>query len=311
MFGPKLRSCCLILLVLVVSSVIAQLPTAPTTSAGLVELPVVFTCPMHPDVQSSQPGMCPRCRMQLVAKLPERVEYPVTLQLNPEAVKAGQPLELAFTVKDPNTGRLVRDFQTIHEKLYHIFIVSQDLEYFVHGHGEQGPDSVFRFHTSLPKSGMYRVLSDFYPNGGTPQLIPKTILVPGGRITPGTTLKSDLESKNSGNMQVSLALQPEHPVAGMQTMLSFHLEPADKLELFLGAWAHMLAASDDLVDMIHDHPVVADGGPSMQFSLIFPRPRVYRIWVQFQRNGVVNTAVFDVPVSGSAQANVAHWANRR
>src|SRR5579871_664089 len=131
MFGPKLRSCCLILLVLVVSSVIAQLPTAPTTSAGLVELPVVFTCPMHPDVQSSQPGMCPRCRMQLVAKLPERVEYPVTLQLNPEAVKAGQPLELAFTVKDPNTGRLVRDFQTIHEKLYHIFIVSQDLEYFV------------------------------------------------------------------------------------------------------------------------------------------------------------------------------------
>jgi len=35
----------------------------------------------------------------------------------------------------------------------------------------------------------------------------------------------------------------------------------------------------------------------MQFSLIFPRARTYRVWVQFQRQGVVNTAHFDVPVA--------------
>ena len=34
----------------------------------------------------------------------------------------------------------------------------------------------------------------------------------------------------------------------------------------------------------------------MQFSLVFPRPRMYRVWVQFQRNGAVNTTHFDVPV---------------
>jgi hypothetical protein len=59
----------------------------------------------------------------------------------------------------------------------------------------------------------------------------------------------------------------------------------------------MLAASDDLIDMMHEHPFLADGGPEMQFSLVFPRPRVYRVWVQFQRNGVVNTAHFDIPVT--------------
>jgi hypothetical protein len=59
----------------------------------------------------------------------------------------------------------------------------------------------------------------------------------------------------------------------------------------------MLVASDDLIDLIHTHPFIADGGPDMQFNVTFPRVRAYRVWVQFQRKGVVNTAHFDVPVS--------------
>jgi hypothetical protein len=59
----------------------------------------------------------------------------------------------------------------------------------------------------------------------------------------------------------------------------------------------MLVASDDLIDMIHTHPFIADGGPQVQFNVTFPRARMYRLWVQFQRNGVVNTAHFDVPVN--------------
>lgn len=266
----------------------------------------IFVCPMHPDVQSSQPGMCPRCRMTLVAKLPDRIEYPLTLRVNPKVARPGQPVQFAFTVNDPKTGHQVTDFQVIHEKLYHIFIVSQDLQYFVHGHGEQGSDSVFRFNASLPKPGMYRVLSDFYPKDGTPQLIAKTILVPGAPITPGTELKADWDPKQSGNMRVSLTMQPKQPIAGVKTLLFFHLDPADGLDPYLGAWAHMLSASDDLVDMIHDHPSIADGGPSIQFDMIFPRPRVYRIWVQFQRKGVVNTAVFNVPVSEVSAATTAN-----
>src|SRR5205807_2671450 len=187
--------------------------------------------------------------------------------------------------------------QVIHEKLYHLFIVSQDLHYFVHDHPEKGTDGVFRFDTVLPKPGMYRILSDFYPQGGTPQLIVKTVVVPGAPITPGAKLKPDLSPKQSGNMQVALTMQPQQPIAGMKTLLFFSLEPSDGVEPYLGAWSHMLAASDDLVDMTHHHPFIADGGPKMQFNMIFPRARAYRIWVQFQRKGVVNTAVFNVPVS--------------
>lgn len=28
-----------------------------------------FTCPMHPEVQSDQPGTCPKCGMKLVERL--------------------------------------------------------------------------------------------------------------------------------------------------------------------------------------------------------------------------------------------------
>jgi len=79
--------------------------------------------------------------------------------------------------------------------------------------------------------------------------------------------------------------------------LRFTLDPADGLEKYLGAWAHMLAASNDLIDMIHQHPFRVDEQQMVEFEIVFPRPQPYRIWVQFQRKGVVNTAHFDVPVA--------------
>jgi hypothetical protein len=97
-------------------------------------------------------------------------------------------------------------------------------------------------------------------------------------------------------MQVELVTDPPQPIAHTKTMMFFKVKPGDGLEKYLGAWGHMLAASDDLIDLIHTHPFLADGGPEIQFNMIFPRARTYRVWVQFQRQGVVNTAYFDVPV---------------
>jgi hypothetical protein len=48
--------------------------------------------------------------------------------------------------------------------------------------------------------------------------------------------------------------------------------------------------------MMNEHPYGADGGPEVEFEVAFPRAETYRLWVQFQRDGVVNTMHFDVPV---------------
>jgi hypothetical protein len=34
----------------------------------------------------------------------------------------------------------------------------------------------------------------------------------------------------------------------------------------------------------------------VQFNMIFPRPGKYKLWAQFQRAGVVNTAPFELTV---------------
>jgi hypothetical protein len=267
---------------------------APSVTA--LPPPKDYVCPMDPDVRSTTPGKCPRCGMTLVLGIPSPVEYPVRLSLKPPAPRPGDPVELTFQIKDPKSGQPVKQFQLVHEKLFHMFIVSQDLQFFIHDHPKALGNGTFAYDAHLPKPGMYRVLADYYPADGTPQLTAKTIFVPGAGLQPAH-LSPDLATKHTANLDVELVTEPRQPIAGFKTLLFFRVKPADGLEQYLGAWGHMLAASDDLIDLIHTHPFLADGGPQIQFNVIFPRARTYRLWVQFQRNGVVNTAEFTVPVA--------------
>ena len=258
--------------------------------------PLDYVCPMDPDVRSAGPGKCSRCGMNLVLGIPDPVEYPLDLILTPRVPKPGERVELTFKIKDPKTGAAVTRFEVVHEKLFHLFVVSQDLDFFLHDHPVMTPDGTFHYQNSLPKAGMYRVLADYYPSRGTPQLTAKTLFVPGGQWQQAHP-QPDRAPKQTENSEVELASEPAVPLAGLKTLLFLRLKNGAGLEQYLGAWAHMLAASDDLIDLIHTHPFLADGGPQIQFNVIFPRARTYRLWIQFQRKGVVNTAVFTVPVS--------------
>ena len=252
-----------------------------------------FVCPMDPEVRSPTPAKCSRCGMKLVAGLPEPEEYPVKVTLQPRSPRPGEPVELRFSIRHPKTGKLFRDFQLIHERLFHLFIVSRDLTFFAHEHPAMQADGTFALSTTLPQAGEYRLLSDFFPEGGTPQLIPKTVIL-SGQALPGHTTAIPSEPKN---LQVELQTEPLEPKAGKKTMLFFRLSPGDGLEPYLGARGHLLAASEDLIDMIHSHPAFDEPGEVVQFNVIFPRPGVHRVWVQFQRKGKVNTEAFTVRVA--------------
>ncbi len=260
----------------------------------------VYVCPMDPDIRSNGPGKCRRCGMALLAGIPDPVEFHLDLTTAPSPPAPNQTTTLEFQVHDPWKDRPVQKFVTVHEKLFHAFVVSEDLAYFNHGHPVLRGDGVFTYPVVLPKSGMFRVLGDFYPDGSTPQLLTETLFVPGSGSAQRPALSRDYSTKSDANLTVSLTTLPEQSTAGNRTRMTFHVDPLDGFEKYLGAWGHMLAASDDLIDMIHLHPVRADG-PDVQFDVVFPRPRAYRVWVQFQRSGVVNTVHFDVPVGEAPQ----------
>ncbi|MDQ6663138.1 MAG: hypothetical protein M3Z23_01945 [Acidobacteriota bacterium] len=255
---------------------------------------------MDPDVHSKTPGKCPRCGMTLEARIPAPVEYPMRVAINPPAIPAGQPLEIDFRIDDPKTGAPVRDFQIVHEKYFHLFAIRSDLEFFAHEHPVLGPDGVFRHHMTFPGPGHYKLIGDFYPTGGTPQLISKIVTTAGfsRSIEDSCTHPAiDIAPKKGTNLEVALTMEPMRPIAGKKTLLFFHVTPAGGLEPYLGAWAHMLIASADFIDADHTHPSIANGGPDMQFNLFFPREAIYRVWVQFQRMGQVNTVAFTILVT--------------
>jgi len=262
----------------------------------LAENPDAYFCPMDLDVRSDGPGFCPRCRMALVSAHPDPLDYQLALEVLPVVPTPGQPVTLHLTVFDPDEAHVVSDFEVMHEKIFHLFVISQDLEFFAHEHPVQTGEGDFYLDIELPDSGMYQILADFYPSGATPQLVPKSFIVPGGRLA-SAELSADYTTPREGeNLSVTLTTEPGVPVAGQETEMHFTVEPAEGLEEYIGAWGHMLAVSDDLIDTVHGHPFIADGGPEMLFHLQFPRARNYRVFVQFQRHGVVNTVYFDIPV---------------
>jgi len=247
---------------------------------------------MDRDVHAKDPGKCPRCGMRLVASLPDPVEYPVNLALTPRRLQPGQPLRLQFRMTDPRTKRPNPKLQLIHERLFHLFVIGPGLDYFAHEHPTLEADGSFALETRLPTSGAYRLLCDFFPESGTPQMVAKTVIVP-GPVPTFPALTASLEPRQS----LSLETEPAPPIAAQRTRLVFRLDPLDGFEPFLGAWGHLLIASQDRQDLIHTHPFLAypERG-HLQFNVIFPRPGVHRVWLQIQQSGQVRTAHFDVPV---------------
>lgn len=251
-----------------------------------------WTCPMDPQIHLDAPGKCPLCGMTLVRHVPDRSEFPLQILVEPAAIRPGDEVSITLAILDPN-GLPARKFNIVHEKLMHLFLVNEDLQYFAHVHPKPQPNGTFQLSIELPEPGMYRLLADYFPTGGAPQLSVNTLYV-SGKPHEGH-LEVSTSPQTAKNLEASLRMEPATPVAGLLTRLFYDLTPADGIEPYLGAMAHMLVASEDLIDLIHLHPSIA-GNSTAQFDLIFPRPGAYRIWTQFQRKSIVNTVVFTVGV---------------
>lgn len=280
---------------------------------------VTYVCPMHPDVRTNGPGMCPRCGMALVTTDPlDMRDYRLEMASTPPAPSPGRSTRLRLTVRDPDTNEGVCNFAVVHEKIFHLFVVSQDLQHYDHLHPEQVEDGSFVLDLTLPRAGYYKVYSDFLPAGGTPQVIPRLLVThaftgdlasSAARLVADRTLK-----KAAAGMAVQLELPAEGLVAGREEKFTYKVTDAatgsaiTDVEPYLGAWGHSLIMSEDTLDFVHAHPLEllpdgaasAAGGPTLTFKALLPKPGNYRIWTQLKRRGQVSTVVFTVQVASPA-----------
>jgi hypothetical protein len=229
--------------------------------------------------------------MDLVPIPPLRVgEYrmDVSLQRTGRAVSG-----MRLTVRDPDSNALVRNFATVHEKLFHLFIVSRDLEYFAHIHPLQQKDGSFDVQHPLPP-GEYMLIADFLPMDATSQMVQRAVVVPGAR-------RSEPMPFDDGGLRVWI--KGENLLPGKEGKLTFTVSdqrtgaPVTDLEPYLGAPAHLLMVRSDLTDAVHEHPEdETAGGPRISFHPVIPVAGEYKLWLQLQRAGRVLTFPFELRV---------------
>ena len=274
-----------------------------------------YTCSMHPDVRTNAPGKCPKCGMTLVPVTPAITDdFNLKFECFPKAPKPNEKIRLRFSIFNPKTREQVKEFYITHDKLFHLFIVSEDMSEFQHIHPTLEPDGTFTIETVLAHAGNYKIYSDIYPHEGAPQVLQQYITTAGytndllgarARLTPDSSL-----TKIADSMKIDLKLEPSQIIAGQPVALKYHLtdsktgEPIRDLIPYLGAWGHTLILSEDQSDYVHSHPeeVVPDsadkmklrGGPDATFNAFLPRPGNYRIWTQFQRGDTLTTVSFTV-----------------
>jgi hypothetical protein len=233
--------------------------------------------------------------------------FVLDVEMVPRALRPRQKGRVRLYVRDPHTHATVRGFELVHERVFHLFIVSHDLEYFAHVHPTLHADGALDVDVEVPSAGVYQMIADFLPTGGPPQLVQKSFVTVGysGPLGAIPHLAPDAADKTVRGTRVKLTMPDA--MAGREQLITFELYDestgarAHDLEPYLGAAGHLLLVSADLAVAAHSHPVPEVSGPgaaTVVFQVLFPRAGEYRMWVQFQRRGEVLTAAFNVPVKG-------------
>ncbi len=305
--------------VLVLVAGLAAQEMIPGTARPLIEnMPATtsgYICPMHPNEVKADPGTCSICGMTLVPGDPMAIaDYVLRVTTEPRAPRPGQATKFKFAVVHPLTGAPVTDFAEVHDRLFHLFIISRDMTHFFHEHPVKEADGTFSYEHTLPAAGHYMLFADFMPVGGGPQMIASPLITAAfdGDITSSVPqLVPDKSfTKSANGTTVALQIDPSMLIAGEEADVPIHFvdektgEPVKDLQRYLGAFGHAMMLNDDMTEHVHAHPeemlegteVTAGGGPDLVFHALFPRPGHYRIWLQFLRNDKLSTVPFTVRV---------------
>lgn len=247
----------------------------------------------------------------------ETGDFTAELKTNPTEVKAGEPAQFTFTIKNPK-GETVETVDIVHEKPMHLLIVSQDLAEFYHEHPEQQSDHTFKTSFTFQNGGKYKLYADFTPTGGKQTVQSFDVTVTGNPRRPLDLVADEKFEKTVDDLLVTM--KPNDDLfSGKNVTLVYNVldantkKPATDLQNYLGELAHFVVISQDLQNFVHVHPMSPDADHShsaekpvqatIAAHVSFPKAGLYKIFAQFQRNNKVITVPFVVNVKGDKNEN--------
>lgn len=224
---------------------------------------------------------------------------------------AGKPTLATFT---PKSGeKIVTELEEVHEKPYHLIVVSKDLSWFDHLHPESGGGGTLRQSMTFPFGGDFILFSDFKPKGKKGEVVPHRQKVQGA-LPDLFVIREDLGPRSEGGYEVLLSPASEI-VANRPIELVYRLKKDGKeltdVQPYLGAGGHNVIVSSDTKHFLHVHPSdhahhgnhgghakQTAYGPELKFEAKFPQKGFFRSWLQFQHQDKVRTFSFTVKVKG-------------
>jgi putative copper resistance protein D len=230
----------------------------------------------------------------------------VSLKTNPVEVRAGSPVSMTVTIKDPH-GAPLHGLTIVHDRILHAVIVGKDLAIFAHIHPEDlGPiteemmaKATYPLSFTFPKPGEYLLGLDF---ATAERAYSKSVTLEVKDAEPMGIPAFDFSTqKNFGDYRVTLTTMPERIVPGQEARLTYHIEkggqPVTDLAPYLGAPMHIAVVTSDLKRFIHAHGTVPGQphhdhlhaappperfGPDIESEIVFPEPGVYKLFSQTQ-----------------------------
>jgi hypothetical protein len=223
---------------------------------------------------------------------------PVTPTL---ATGAEQPF--AFRISGPD-GAPLTAFDVEHDKRMHLIVVRRDTTGFQHVHPEMAPDGTWSVPLALPTGGSYRAFADFVPTGGEGVTLGVDLAAP-GTFDPVAHAASRVAEVDGYRVELAGDLVPGR-ASTVTLSVSRAGQPVTDLQPYLDAYGHLVALREGDLAYLHVHPEGTPGdgttpaGPAIEFVAEVPSAGVYRLFLDFQHEGVVRTAEFTVPAAGTA-----------
>jgi len=225
-------------------------------------------------------------------------DYSVTILTAPSLPVPGQNTTLRVSIAHAD-GTPV-SFEVMHERLLHVMMIRDDLQYFVHLHA--GDDAAgaasgtFALQQVFSAPGKYRAMVEFM-EGGKAIAKPVDVVVPGA-YEPVPLGKDVSRTKTVGDYAISYTAPDALSVWG-QKMFVFTVSkdgvPVANLEDYLGEKMHLAVWGEGLSHFEHMHPAEMRPGGTM-FHIRFPSPGLYKLYPQFKIDGTVMTPEFLVRV---------------